>query len=483
MPLTRSRTATLGAAGGAALIALLLLSRAIPSEGYAGLAAVSLLVGAVAAAYVAWHIDPAWMLTGAVVLSCFNGNWGEFGLPAMVAPDRVLLLGAIVGIALHAPPARSRPAFSARGVHLLLAVTLAWVVGSGVAAGTLPGGGDPLFELLDRYAVPFAVFALAPLAFDTRRRRMVLLAALVAFAAYVGLVTLLQTVGLHQLVFPRFIVSDGVGYHAARARGPFLEASVNGVGLYVGMVMCLVASATWRAPWARWTARGVAVLCAAGLLFSLTRSVWAAAIVASVVTMLVARELRRHLLPAIAVATVGVVALFALLPGLDAAAGERRQAKRSVWERQNVNAAALAMAAERPLVGFGLGTFNAANSDHFPLLDDIPQVAERRLAVHNVFLAVVTELGLIGLALFVASLLAVVAGGLSLRGPPELRAWQLALLAIAVFWFVVANFVPLGQVLPSMIVWFVAGVTYAAAAGGSPGRQDDVAINDERRSS
>ena len=76
------------------------------------------------------------------------------------------------------------------------------------------------------------------------------------------------------------------------------------------------------------------------------------------------------------------------------------------------------------------------------------------------------ELGLIGVALFAASFLAVVGTALLSRGPPELRPWRLGMLAIAVYWVVGAQFVPLGQVFPNMIVWMWAGIVLGGAIKG-----------------
>ena len=50
------------------------------------------------------------------------------------------------------------------------------------------------------------------------------------------------------------------------------------------------------------------------------------------------------------------------------------------------------------------------------------------------------------------------------RGPPELRWWRVGLIAIAVQWFVVANFVPLGYALPNALLWLWAGVAWTRPA-------------------
>ncbi len=431
------------------------------------------LVLLLALAYLAWHVDPAWLMTAAIIGSTFNSNWGELGLPGGVAPDRAILLAAILGLALRSPPASDRPGFRLQPVHLLLAATLAWAIGSALAAQTL-GESEALFFLLDRLAVPFTVFALAPLAFRTARHRAGFLAALVVFGGYLGLTALFEILGLHPLVIPHFILR--VGYQTQRAQGPFLESTVNGLALYTCGVASAIAIATWTTRWKRIAAGVVLFLCALGVLFTLTRSVWIAAVVATVVTLGVTRRLRRFLLPAAGAGVIIVMLSLALLPQLQASVTDRINNQLTVWERRNVNAAALEMVSQRPLVGFGLGTFNSRNADYFPLLDDVPQVVTvttTQIAVHNVYLRFAVELGLVGVALLVASLLAAVGGALLARAPPELWPWRAGLLAIATYWAVAAIFAPMAQVFPNMIVWLWAGIVLGGVAGWAPSRQGE----------
>lgn len=446
----------------AAAAAGLLVVAAYP-YGVHALAVGLVLAVLLALAYLAWHTEPAWLMTAAIIGSTFNSNWGELGLPGGVAPDRLLLMAAILGLALGSPAASDRPRLELRPVHAVLAATFLWAVGSAIAAQTL-GESETLFFLLDRLAVPFAVFALAPLAFRTPRHRAGFLAAFVAFGGYLGLTALFETLGPNALVVPDFI--QDTGFQGDRAQGPFLEATVNGVALYACAVASAIALVTWTDRWKRFVAGAVLFLCALGLLFTLTRSVWIAAVAATALTLALAPGLRRYLLPAAASGVVVVTLLLALLPQFDAKVTDRTGNQLTVWERRNVNAASLEMVSRRPLVGFGLGTFNDRNAEYFPLLDDVPQVvtvATTQIAIHNVFLLFAVEQGLIGATLLLASVLAAVGSALVARGPPELRPWRIGLLAIAAYWLIAANFAPLGQVFPNMIVWLWAGVVLGGA--------------------
>jgi putative inorganic carbon (hco3(-)) transporter len=424
-------------------------------------AAAALTLGALG--YLAWHVQPAWLLTGGLCLSTFNSNWDVWGLPPRVAPDRLVLLAGIAAVLLRSPAVRDRPPLRLHPVHLLFFAVVAWCVASALGAGKLTSGPGP-YLIIDRLAVPFAVFIVAPYAFRTPAQRQILLGTMVGFGAYVGLTTLFESIGPRAFVIPPRILDASIGYHIGRGRGPFLEGSVNGVGLYVSIIFCALALATWRGRWPRMLAIGVAAVCAVGLVLTLTRSVWVGAIVTTCVTMACVRELRRFLVPVAAAAVVGVVALFAAVPALQAQADERRSTQRSVWEREQVNGAALDLAMEQPLVGQGIGTFNERNALHFRLPDRAPMVAELHLGIHNQFLQLLTETGLIGVSLFVACLLVAIGGTLMLRGPPEARPWKIALLAASLFWALVANLAPIGQVFPSTVLWLLAGAVTAACA-------------------
>jgi O-antigen ligase len=417
----------------------------------------------VAIAYLAWHTEPAWLMTAAIIGSTFNSNWGELGVPGGIAPDRLVLLAAILGLLLRSPGAFDRPRFRLEPIHAILAATLIWAIGSAIAAQTL-SRPDTFFFLLDRLAVPFTVFALAPLAFRTPRHRAGFLAALVVFGGYLGLTAVFETFGPTALVIPHFI--HDTGFQSDRAQGPFLEATVNGVALYTCAAAAAIAIATWTTRWKRVGAGFVLFLCALGLLFTLTRSVWIATVVATALTLALTPRLRRFLLPAAVASAAVVLLLLAVVPKFDTSVHERTHNQLTVWERRNVNAAAIEMVSRRPLTGFGIGTFNERNAEFFPLLSDVPQevtVDTTQIAIHNVFLLFAVEQGLIGATLLVASLLAVVGSALLARGPPELRAWRPGLFALAAYWVVAANFAPLGQVFPNLIVWVWAGIVLGAA--------------------
>jgi O-antigen ligase len=449
-------------AGGATGVFLLLCYLAYHQRGYGGFVLLILVIGALAVAYLACQIDPAWIFSAAIVAFIFNGNWSLLGLPSLVAPDRFLAAVAIVSLLFAGRAAQERPKLRFEGIHRLLAVVILYAAGSALISGTLltQSGG---YKLLDRLGVlPFVLFLLAPMAFRTARQRTILLCTLVGLGAYLGLTALFETTGPHALVFPRYILDENVGLHAGHARGPFVEAEANGVALFGCAVACAIAVVTWRRFSARLLAASIALLCGLDCLFTLQRAVWIGATAGAVLALMAFSGVRRYLVPIVVGLAVAVVLSLSLVPGLQQNVSERQKDQLSVWDRQNLNDAAMRMIAARPLVGFGWDRFSETAEPYFRQRSDIPLTSSNgpkgTNILHSVVLSNAVELGLIGCALWLIALLIAVGGAIVKRGPPELLPWRVGLAAFATCWVVVLNLTPLPQAFPNLLLWMWAGV-------------------------
>lgn len=339
----------------------------------------------------------------------------------------------------------------------MLAAAVVYATGSALAAGTF-ADTDSFFRLLQIYGLlPFLAFLTAPLVFRHRRDREILLVAFIGLGAYLGLTALFEAVRFDALVFPKYILDPNYGTHFGRARGPFVEAVTNGAALYVCAVAAAIAFTSWRRPSKRALAAGICALCLLGTFLTLQRSVWLATLLATIVAMLSIRELRRLMVPVLAVGVLAVLAALAFIPGLAGNTQERLGDQRTVQDRENANRAALNMVESRPLQGFGWGEFNERSADYFQLS---PDYGLSRTVVHNLFLGLAAELGLIGLTLWIVGFLLGVVGAMVARAPPDLLPWRAGLVAIGVFYLVVSNFVP-PVVFPNLIVWLWAGIVWA----------------------
>ena len=413
-------------------------------------------VGFVGAAYLAVFTSPALFVSVGLALTVFSGNSDELGLP--IGPDRVLIAGGLAALALGTPGARPTRTIVWRPVHAALAGVTAIATVSAYGAGTLLET-EGLFALLDALGVvPFAVFTLAPLIFGTKRDRDTLLTVLVVTGAYLSVTGILEGFHLRWLTFPRYIDDPSVGIHFGRARGPFVEAVAMGISLYGCAVASAVAWWTWPESTRRQLAGVVCLLCMAATVFTLTRAVWLATIVATTMALLASGRTRKVLLPLGIAATVALLAALALLPGFATSVDDRSSDQRPLWDRYNTNRAAIDIIESHPLTGIGWHSFEARAPAFMRVADGYPLTGVG-IPVHNVPLSHAAEIGLPATILWALGLVFAVGGGVLRPGPEALDPWRLGLVALFLHWLVVASFGPLGYAFPNLLLWTWAGVT------------------------
>ncbi|BEP13599.1 hypothetical protein acdb102_19100 [Acidothermaceae bacterium B102] len=398
---------------------------------------------------------PAYLLCmlGAVVALVIAGNSSLLGLP--IGPDHPLEAAAVLLLLLDPRALRERrvrfqPLFVACAAMVGVA---AW---SGWAVGTLTTSLG-FYQLLDTLIVPYLGIVLGPLIFSTPARRDLLLRLLVAIGLYLSLTAIFEMLGPHQLVFPRYILDPNVGLQYGRARGPFVESEADGLAMcFCGMA---AAFAFVRLP-GRWrqVSALTALLCAFGILLSLTRSVWVGAGLGVVLVCLAEPRLRRRLPVVVAAAVAAVTIALAEIPSLQTLVTQRAGNQRSLWDRENVNAAALRILHDRPLSGVGWANYINVSRDWVRQAAGYP-ITNIDIGVHNVFLSRAAELGIPAAILWTVCLLAgPVRATLRRRIQGDLRGWQLVLLGSLACWFIASLASPLSYPLPNFLIWLEAGM-------------------------
>jgi len=414
-------------------------------------------------------VDPAWILSGGLALSMFSGNWSYMHVPGPL--DRVVILSGIAAVVIRSWVVPDAPPIQVRRLHWLLALLILYAVGSAAWANTLHQHAA-LFELLDRLgAVPFLLYLVAPAAFATHRQRTILLGTLVAVGAYLGVTAIFEVVGPHQLVFPSYINNPSLGIHADRARGPFLEAGADGLAMFTGLVASAMLLAQTRSRRLRSMLAGVIVLCLLGIVLCLTRQVWAGAAVGSVAALSLSAQLRKYLPLLVAGVAILVAAAVLLIPGLNTKVSGRASAEKPVWDRLNSDSAALRMIESRPLLGFGWGEFPTVSFRYYHVARTYPLSAVAE--VHNVVLSNAAEIGVVGVAMWLSAVAIAMTAPFRRRGPPSLEPWKLGMVAVAIAWFVQANFAPLSYAFDNYVPWLFAGIALgllpeAAEVGEEP---------------
>jgi putative inorganic carbon (hco3(-)) transporter len=394
-------------------------------------------------------------MLGAVLALVIAGNSSLLGLP--IGPDHPLEAAAVLLLVLDPRALRQRrvrfqPLYVACAAMVGVAAWSAWAVGT---LTTSVG----FYQLLDTLLVPYLAIVLGPLIFCTPARRDLLLRVLVVIGLYLGLTAIFEILGPHQLVFPRYILDPDVGLQYGRARGPFVESEADGLAMCFSGFAAVLAAVRLPGRW-RQVSVLAALVCCCGILLCLTRSVWVGAGLGVILVCLADSRLRRRLPLVVAGGVTAVTVALAEIPSLQTLVTRRANNQRSLWDRENVNAAALRIVHDRPLSGVGWANYINVSGDWVRQAATYP-ITNIDIGVHNVFLSRAAELGVPAAILWTACLFCgPVRAVLQRSVQGDLRGWQLVLLGSLACWFVSSMASPLTYPLPNILIWLEAGVVF-----------------------
>ncbi len=370
--------------------------------------------------------------------SCFGHPF--YFLPAYPIPitaDRALFAGLVLQYVIYRRLGLAEPK-PMRWADWLLVALLAVILLSTFTHDWRFKENQPVSDVLFQFLMPSALYWVARQSAVSRRQVMWLLGGLAVFGLYLSVTAVCEVQGMPSFVFPRYI-NDAVKYpeYFGRGRGPFLDPTANGFVLTV----CLSAAVLAWPHLGRRGQLGVMLampVYAVGLYSTLTRSVWMGAAVALVVVaaVCVSRAWRWRL-----VATACLMAIMAVSVGWERLVSFKRDrtvsahdVAESVQLRPILAMVAWKMFQDRPLLGCGFGQYERQFIYH--LADrstGLPLEKARRYVQHNTFLALLTEVGLVGMGLFVALLCLWTRDAWRLWRRPEAPLWarQVGLLFLA----------------------------------------------------
>ncbi|HEV2965007.1 MAG TPA: O-antigen ligase family protein [Candidatus Angelobacter sp.] len=244
-----------------------------------------------------------------------------------------------------------------------------------------------------KWLVPFTLYQLAAYIFDDARslRRFETFALIVL--GYLSLTAIFFMLDARQFIFPRYILDEGLGYHADRARGPFLQAVANGVTLNL---LGLIALNSFR----RKRLRGVLALLflvalPLAVVATKTRAVWLS-FALSVLALLLfspSRRLRRACLCFVLAGGMGLAAVV-IFADRDTSLSERLEERGPVIFRMAIYQAGWEMFLKKPLAGWGATDMQAELSKR------ISDFHQEQFFFHNTYLEIVVQYGLVGLLLY-----------------------------------------------------------------------------------
>jgi O-antigen ligase len=245
--------------------------------------------------------------------------------------------------------------------------------------------------IASKFIVPFTLFHLAFLVFRGASERRHFEIFVILALIYLVFTAIAFLVDARALIFPRFILDESLGFHADRARGPFLQAVANGVSLnLLGILAVALAAKRKTVVLLLWLLLPLAVLA------TMTRAVWISFVVSAIFVGYQLIQCRFHF---VCIALVVTGLLVGLTLGMN-----RSSLKATLWDRTGergpvearmaVYDAGWAMFQERPLAGWPAGrmyTELARRMEGYHL---------RTFYVHNTYLALLVEFGVPGLAIY-----------------------------------------------------------------------------------
>jgi len=222
------------------------------------------------------------------------------------------------------------------------------------------------------------------------------------FGVYLGLTAVAEVKGLTSVVFPRYIMTSEIVEFLGRGRGPFLNPVSNGIF----MTTCFCFTLMW---WPRCKTGGrilvvgLALVMVMGIYMTLTRSAWLGLMGACVLFIWLPSKRQARAAMIIMATLMAIV----LLPFISEKVFSFKRDKNVTQNEMEMSAqmrpmfflVAKNMFKDRPVLGCGFGQYAKAKN---PYLTDPnsgkPLMITRYLMQHNVFLAYLTETGLLGLS-------------------------------------------------------------------------------------
>jgi len=245
--------------------------------------------------------------------------------------------------------------------------------------------------IASKFIVPFSLFHIAVLVFrgaEQRRHFEIFVVVVLAYLVFIALAFLLEA---RSLIWPRFILDESLGFHADRARGPFLQAVANGLSLNLLGILAFTLPRTYRKiVWVLWALLPLAVLA------TMTRAVWISFALSTLALgfLFAERRLQTVCVLLLVGALLGGLAIGFSDHSLKKALWDRTEERGPVQARMAVYSGAWAMFQERPFTGWPAAHMYAE------LGRRMEGYHLRTFFVHNTYLALLIELGIPGLALY-----------------------------------------------------------------------------------
>ncbi len=349
-----------------------------------------------------------------------------------------------------------------------------WLLISALRGGPVPTGSSPTARWLFYIAMPIGMYALSRCIEIRDRDVRWFMQAMVILGVYLSVMAVCEISGVHSLVFPRFIVDSDSWEFFGRGRGPLMNPAGNGIVMSISLTAAIL-GVFHCGRRGKLVYAAAAIVIAAGIYATLTRSAWmGAAAAVGMIAMVYAPRWVRVLGVATVILLGGAMAM-GLKDQLIRLKRDKHltaaDAEKSIQLRPLLAVVGWEMFKDRPIIGHGFGHYFEHSGPYHEIRSyGLPLETARPYAQHNIFLSILVDAGLVGLMLFVA-LLANLAGiGWRLArggGTPERHWVGQAMLGVLVAYLCNGMFQDV-LIIPMvhMYLFFIAGLAMTVYARG-----------------
>ena len=341
-----------------------------------------------------------------VVLSGSAIGYDFFHIPAPIpiTTDRALL-GAIAALFAIMALRKRQTVLALTTIDIFTAALLATIVVSAALHDYSYLENMPISRFVFFYLIPVTLYFVVKNANTDPWEIKAVLIGLALFACYLSLTAFCEVKGITALVFPKFILDPKVTEFLGRGRGPFLNPISNGIFLTTGLAAAIVLF--WQAnAKMKWFIAPAIPILAAGNVATLTRSVWVGmAIGAGIVVWAVTTRKQRAVM-ILGSTVAGLILLAALGDSLVNFKRDKHvtsnEMSKSAQLRPIFATIAWEMFKDRPIFGCGFGQYKREKQAYLQAPNSGLELSlAKPYLQHNVFLSLLTEIGLFGCGLLV----------------------------------------------------------------------------------
>ncbi len=351
-----------------------------------------------------------------------------------ITPDRIILVVIVLIIMLDATFNREKRMLPITAAEVAMVMLFMLCIFSMILSDTLYSKeGFAVSSFLNGFGIPYIIFFISKNTVNNEQRLKKLFIFLAIIGFYLGITGIFQYYRISYLIYPKYLLTYQ-GYAGKAAVGAFKNSTVYGlvIGIIILITIYLLQESRKGAKLFYLTS---VIVMLVGLLFAYQRASWLGFLLSSLMIPVFLPKARKAFFVSLLIVIIVIATQFTadqLKPqtftGNDFKRAEsvkdrfsgRLTSEGSVYGRLTLYGVVWRMFLEKPVFGFGLGTYFEKSPKYFEKVKGIPYSAYPGSNLHDTMSGILVELGLAGLGLYLLILFLIFKSSMQLylRLPP-----------------------------------------------------------------